>query len=157
MRKKIAIASLFVTGATLLLAQGMMGSGMMHKVPMMGGMGCPMMQSSNQKVKPLQYTPITNWKDKTKIAQGKKLFLQNCAMCHGINAEGGMGPSLNGSGHVIHHSPKKLLTQINNGGGGMPAFGNKLNKQEQESIVIYLHSLWPKNVQKAYDKKFHIK
>lgn len=155
MRKIIFSSIVIGSVATFLLAQGMMG-------PMMGGMmksgmSCPMRGGASQNVKPIKYTPIKGWNDKQKIAQGKKIFLQNCAICHGANAQGGMGPSLNGLGHVIHHSPKKLLTQINNGGGGMPAFGNKLSKEEQESILIYLHSLWPKKIQESYDKKFNVK
>jgi mono/diheme cytochrome c family protein len=29
-------------------------------------------------------------------AHGKQIFAQNCASCHGVKAEGGMGPNLHG-------------------------------------------------------------
>ena len=114
-----------------------------------------MMMSHMKKATP---TKIKGWSSNTKIAQGKKIFTKNCAVCHGKNAQGqGSFPALNGTGHVGHHAPSKLLAQITNGGGGMPPFKGKLSKEERESALIYLHSLWPKKVKQHYDKKFGIK
>ena len=104
------------------------------------------------------FAQIGGWSDVKKIEAGKNIFSKNCAVCHGKKAEGKVGfPALNGKGHVGHHSPAKLLAQITNGGGGMPAFKSKLTKQERESVLIYLHSIWPKKVKHHYDKKFNIK
>ena len=104
------------------------------------------------------FAQIIGWSDVKKIDTGKNIFNKNCAACHGKKAEGRASfPALNGKGHVGHHSPKKLLTQITNGGGGMPAFKSKLSKQEREFVLIYLHSIWPNRVKHHYDKKFKIK
>jgi mono/diheme cytochrome c family protein len=47
---------------------------------------------------------------------------------------------------------------INNGGkklgGWMPEVEDKLSEQEKQALLDYLHSLWPKNIQKKYDMRF---
>ena len=104
------------------------------------------------------FAQISGWSDINRIKSGKEIFAKNCAVCHGKSAEGkGMFPALNGTGHVVHHSPSKLLAQITNGGGGMPPFKNILSKKDREDALIYLHSIWPSKVKKHYDKKFGIK
>ena len=104
------------------------------------------------------------------IELGKTTFLNNCAQCHGINAIGMTKnwkkpvngvfppPPLNGSAHTWHHSPKLLLKVINEGGtkigGVMPSFENRLNEVEKQSIIKYLFSLWPKEIQDKYTERF---
>ncbi len=89
------------------------------------------------------------------IKQGKEVYAKNCAVCHGVNAQGkGKFPSLR-SGHVSHHSPKKLLSQIENGGGGMPPFKDRLTKKEIRAVFAYIHSLWSDKMKEHYRKKFH--
>ncbi len=147
--KKIAIVvSSIVLGLGAISAHGMSG-GMMN-----------MNMDSHPKGAHSSSSPthIKGWNNRKKIAVGKNLFAKNCAVCHGKNAQGqGRFPALNGKGHVAHHSPTKLLAQIENGGDGMPPFKNKLSKAERESIFVYLHSIWPKRVKHHYDKKFNIK
>ena len=88
------------------------------------------------------------------LKQGKDIFAKNCAICHGKNAQGkGRFPSLK-SGHVSHHSPQKLLAQIENSGGGMPPFKNRLSKQEIRVVFMYIHSLWSDKMREHYRKKF---
>jgi mono/diheme cytochrome c family protein len=105
-------------------------------------------------------------------ALGKNVFNKNCAVCHGKQAQGLVknwkkpiagvypAPPLNGTAHAWHHSPKILLETINSGGtklgGTMPAFNNKLNKEEKQAILDYLHSLWPENIQKKYNTRFKL-
>ena len=88
------------------------------------------------------------------ITQGKKLFLNNCASCHGTKAQGKIGPALNGTGHSAHHSPMSMMQKIKKGGKIMPSFKGKLKDEEIMFILKYLKSTWPKNVQKHYNKKF---
>ncbi len=104
------------------------------------------------------YPLMQGWGHRTRIAEGRKLFARNCAVCHGKHAEGkGRYPSLNGTRHVGHHAPSALLRRIANGGGGMPPFKGKLSKTQRENILIYLHAKWPARVKKHYDSKFNIK
>lgn len=119
-----------------------------------------------------------SWFDKDDIALGKKLFDKNCAVCHGINAAGKVKdwrvrlsngklppPPLNGTAHTWHHSPSLLDKIIQEGGnaygkaykGWMPPFKDKLNKKERLAILKYIHSLWPKEIQKGYDEFHKIK
>ncbi|GGH85013.1 mono/diheme cytochrome c family protein [Pullulanibacillus pueri] len=48
-----------------------------------------------------------------------KIYGQKCSTCHGANLEGGMGPNLQKIGGQL--SKDKIVNQIKNGGGGMPA------------------------------------
>ena len=155
MKKLAIVVTTLVFGFGAVNAHGMMDGDMDNHKMMNGKMGNNQMMDSNMKSS--YKTAIKGWSDKNKISQGKKLFAKNCVVCHGKNAQGGVGPALNGFGHVAHHAPSKLLAQINNGGGGMPPFKNKLTKKQQENIFIYLHSIWPKKVKEHYDKKFNIK
>lgn len=105
------------------------------------------------------------------IAKGKGLFEANCVICHGVGGvglgEGGaekdvngdfFAPSLDGSMHTWHHSPKSLMGTIDNGGarlgGRMPGFKGVLDDAEKRAILDYLYDLWPVEVQKKYDTMF---
>jgi len=119
-----------------------------------------------------------SWFDKADIEAGKKIFKQNCAVCHG-DAGAGTGrdwrqkmangkmppPPLNGTAHTWHHSPKLLDKIIQEGGktygkayeGWMPAFKDKLDEKDRLNVLKYIHSLWPKRIQKDYDEFYKIK
>ncbi len=109
--------------------------------------------------------------DKDSIKLGKVTFEKNCVTCHGAGAQGLTknwkqklpngkfpAPPLNGSAHAWHHSPKALLSTINNGGipygGWMPAFKDKLSEVEKQALLDYIYNLWPKSIQQKYDAKF---
>ena len=101
----------------------------------------------------------SRWYDQATIAQGATLFEQNCASCHGINAEATADwkktdadgnyppPPLNGSAHAWHHSKELLSRTILEGGakfgGSMPGFAGKLTAQEIEAVIAYFQSKWP--------------
>jgi len=105
------------------------------------------------------------------IQLGKISFDKNCITCHGRSGEGVTkdwkkkgtdgkypAPPINGTAHAWHHSPKALLVTLNNGGiklgGSMPAFKDKLSEAEKQSLLNYIHSLWPESIQKKYDSRF---
>ena len=107
-----------------------------------------------------QTTRIT---DQAILQKGQQLYLQNCAGCHGQQAQGLTrdwkqpdsdgkypAPPLNGTAHTWHHSAKGLVSTIQNGtigiGGNMPAWKGKLSKKDSLIIVIWLSSLWPEEV-----------
>ena len=102
---------------------------------------------------------------------GQATFEQNCVSCHGKNGEGIVkdwkkrqadgsypAPQVNGSAHAWHHSPKTLLSTINNGGaklgGQMPAFKDQLSEEEKQALLDYMYSLWPKDIQVKYSARF---
>ena len=80
-------------------------------------------------------------------AKGKEAFDQ-CAVCHNVDTdEKKMGPSLKGlfkrktlqSGKPVND--ENVLAQINNGGNGMPAYGDMLSADDKANILAYLHTL----------------
>lgn len=101
------------------------------------------------------------------IAQGKALYAQSCASCHGANLEGQPdwetpdaegrlpAPPHNETGHTWHH-PDRVLFQYTKLGGqdalalqgvefdsGMPAFGDVLTDREIWNVLAYIQSTWP--------------
>src|SRR3712207_6239275 len=67
---------------------------------------------------------------------GKDLFSQNCANCHTLAAAGAagkVGPNLD----QLKPGPDLVATQVKNGGGGMPAFANKLSEEQIQQISDY--------------------
>lgn len=99
----------------------------------------------------------------TPLNVGANAFESNCAVCHGAvgqgqpdwqirNDDGALRPPpLNGDGHTWHHSDGVLYRIVRDGGGipsqrnfksGMPAFGDKLTRQEIVAVLGYIKSLW---------------
>jgi mono/diheme cytochrome c family protein len=71
-------------------------------------------------------------------AQGKHLFLMNCAHCHADDAHGDEGPDL----YDLHKSDARIH-QIVTGGikGEMPSFAKKLNNEDIKAITAFLRTL----------------
>ena len=105
------------------------------------------------------------------VQLGESVYNKNCVSCHGekgrglakdwkVKDENGNypPPPLNGTAHTWHHSPEQLLYTIIKGGvemgGQMPAFESVLNKNEKLALIDYIYSLWPKEIQDKYDKRF---
>ncbi len=106
-------------------------------------------------------------------SQGRKLFLVNCAECHGVQGEGeknwrtigadgiAKAPPLNGTGHAWHHSEKSLTNSIKNGtikiGGKMPAWKDKLSDQDIKLILTWVTAQWSDEIYTAWYNRFHQK
>ncbi len=72
------------------------------------------------------------------VAMGRTLYVSNCASCHGQNAEGKIGPSL----HAMGDPDAKVYRHIANGfTGKMPAYKDKLTKDQIDTLVAYIQSL----------------
>ena len=73
---------------------------------------------------------------------GAALYAQLCAMCHGGDATGGMGPDLTTAEYSYGKTPEAVTESIAAGrDGGMPGFGNQLAQGELKALVDYLLSL----------------
>src|SRR5205085_9295905 len=71
-------------------------------------------------------------------AQGKHLFLMNCAHCHADDAHGDEGPDL----YDLHKSDERIRRQIIDGvKGEMPSFAKKLNDSDVRALTAYLRTL----------------
>ena len=97
---------------------------------------------------------------------GQELFTANCAACHGPSGEGQPDwhikkpdgtlppPPLNGDGHTWHHGDGLLYRIVSQGGksledprdtgfkSAMPAFGDRLSRDEIIEVLTYIKSLW---------------
>lgn len=102
------------------------------------------------------------------VALGKTLYAQHCASCHGVNLEGQLewrerkpdgkmpAPPHDATGHTWHH-PDDALFGITKQGitayapagykSDMPAFGGELTDEQIWSVLAYLKSTWPLEIQ----------
>ncbi len=110
------------------------------------------------------------WFNQDIVEYGDNVFQQNCAVCHGSNAEGTRDwkktdangnyppPPLNGSAHAWHHPIDQLARSIKQGGvklgGVMPPFGNKLSDQEVLAAIAFFQSKWPNQVYDTWHQRF---
>lgn len=113
------------------------------------------------------------WYTVSQVEKGKKVYQQNCIMCHLPNGAGTTNwkeklpdgsyppPPLDGSAHAWHHSFDALMETVNKGGaefgGKMPPFGDKLNPEEKEAVIAYIQSLWQDDIYKHWEEKINIK
>ena len=71
------------------------------------------------------------------LAAGGTVFAENCAGCHGADGTGGNG------GPDLTNIPAakdriSVLRQVQNGGGGMPAFKGQLSPKEMQEVASYV-------------------
>jgi mono/diheme cytochrome c family protein len=94
-------------------------------------------QADRERVNPFAAKPDA-------VAAGENLYRNNCARCHGANAEGkGSRPSLK-SERLAAATDGEIAWIIKNGQmyKGMPSWGG-LPEQQRWQIVTYLRSLNP--------------
>lgn len=107
------------------------------------------------------------------IADGKQLYMEHCASCHGRNLEGQPdwrrqlpsgrmpAPPHDASGHTWHHGDRTLARITKEGasaviGGGyesdMPSFGEMLSDTEIMAILGYIRSHWPERERRHQER-----
>jgi len=75
-----------------------------------------------------------------RIAQGRKLFEQNCTACHGQNATGGRGSDL--TGRLQHGATEnEIVDNITHGIAGTEMPGFPLSRDDAQAIAAFLRSL----------------
>ncbi|HLH40264.1 MAG TPA: cytochrome c [Bryobacteraceae bacterium] len=86
--------------------------------------------------------------DKGDAAKGKEVFDSNCSVCHNADStEKKMGPGLKGlfkRSKLANGKPMNeanVRAQINEGGGGMPAYSDMLSAEEKDNLIAYLKTL----------------
>ena len=73
-------------------------------------------------------------------AAGKEVFTSNCAGCHTLadaGTNGTQGPNLD----ELKPSEVHVQSQVTNGGGGMPAFGDRLSEEQIQAVAAYVSSV----------------
>ncbi|MGA3131104.1 MAG: c-type cytochrome [Terracidiphilus sp.] len=119
---RLTVLILFAASAAILLAAD---NSWLHKVP----------AADRARGNPYAGRPEA-------VSAGGNLFAQNCAQCHGVDAEGRHGrPSLR-SERVAHSTDGELAWLLRNGSlrKGMPSW-NILPEPERWQIIAYLRSL----------------
>lgn len=106
--------------------------------------------------------PITE-----RVAQGQKVYAANCASCHGDKMQGqpnwkdqmpdGLlpAPPHDATGHTWHHPDQQLFqiiklgtaAVVQNYKSNMIGFGNRLSDQDIWSVIAYIKSTWPADIQ----------
>lgn len=99
----------------------------------------------------------------TQEAEGKVVYDQYCASCHGMNGEGQANwqypdadgflpaPPHNDSGHTWHHSDIQLLAVIAEGRNKMPPFAETLTAAQQEAVLAYIKTFWSPEIRAAQE------
>ena len=98
------------------------------------------------------------WYSPDQVERGAGVFAQNCAQCHGANAEATPNwrelnpegkyppPPLDGTAHAWHHPLDILRRTIRQGGiplgGTMPPFEDKLSAEEIDAAIAFFQSKW---------------
>ncbi len=104
-------------------------------------------------------------------AQGRALYAEHCAACHGAALEGAPewrtpdadgrypAPPHDATGHTWHHGDGLLFDYVKRGGqavlddmgvafaSGMPGFGTVLSDDEIAAILAFIRSTWPPEIQ----------
>jgi cytochrome c oxidase subunit II len=70
-------------------------------------------------------------------ALGKETFVGVCAKCHGLAAQGDIGPNI--ASNPLLNDPKALANVIRNGTGKMPAVGKDWQQPQMAATIAYLH------------------
>lgn len=108
--------------------------------------------------------------DQRLVMQGKTIYANNCASCHGADLQGQPdwrrarlpsgrlpAPPHDKTGHTWHHPDALLIDMVKNSlvpgktaprgyETDMPAYGEVLSDQEIIAVLAYIKSSWPANV-----------
>ncbi|GIP41063.1 hypothetical protein J31TS4_43430 [Paenibacillus sp. J31TS4] len=71
-------------------------------------------------------------------AQAEQVYKANCLACHGDNLEGKMGGNSNLTKVGARRSKEQIVTQISNGGNGMPGFKGRISDTEINALADWL-------------------
>ncbi len=95
-------------------------------------------ESGNDSRFSASHPPASRSDQSVLIRAGQRLFLRNCAPCHGADAHGEEGPDL----HHLDWTDDQIATRIRNGKKGqMTAFGKKFSREDLKDIIAYLRTL----------------
>jgi len=117
--------------------------------------GCGQQQAGEMA----QNSSLERWYTSAQVERGEPLFRENCAVCHGGEAQGlardwrqplpdgnYLPPPLNGSAHAWHHPLHVLQRTIELGGapvgGQMPGFSDRLDREERLAIIAWFQDKW---------------
>ena len=74
------------------------------------------------------------------LDRGADVYQARCAVCHGEDGTGGVGPELTGVAEEL--SVEEHLDVVWNGGGGMPRFEGQIDEEDLAAVVRYEREGW---------------
>jgi mono/diheme cytochrome c family protein len=85
--------------------------------------------------------------EEERLAEGRELYIQECAHCHQIHGEGyaHVYPPLAGNPIVTLHNPEPTIEIVLYGRGSMPPFRNELGPEDIAKIISYIRTAWGNN------------
>ena len=91
-------------------------------------------------------SPACRADPKADLAAGKKIFADNCAVCHGADGKGNTRarraePDRRRSGSTARTKPAIVDGIWNGRGGVMPAWAGRLDDATIKALAVYVHSL----------------
>jgi mono/diheme cytochrome c family protein len=100
------------------------------------------------------------------MARGARIFQENCAICHGPEAQGhpdwqtpgvAAAPPLNGTGNEWKRKHPELVAVIKQGVKRkneqiMPGWEGRLSEQDIEEVIVWFQALWPADVYARWRK-----
>ena len=102
---------------------------------------------ANERFTPIfaqyQEVPIPELAQDAEAMQvAERIYLNNCAVCHGSNAQGGYGfPDLTDDDWLYGGEPENILTTLNNGRNGLMPSWQQLGENNIENLTQYVLSL----------------
>lgn len=73
------------------------------------------------------------------VTEGRGVYEQRCATCHGMKGEGVSAVIAMGGPNIqAFHDPQDVIHAVENGKGIMPSFTKVLSKQEIQSVAEYV-------------------
>jgi cytochrome c oxidase subunit 2 len=85
---------------------------------------------------PDEYDSWVSARANAKLALGKETFVGVCAKCHGLAAQGGVGPNI--SQNPLLGDRNGISNVIRHGTGKMPAVGNDWTQEQLDATIAYL-------------------
>ena len=110
--------------------------------------------------------------DASLVSLGQKIYLQNCASCHGVKLEGQknwqtrddegylLAPPHDETGHTWHHNDEYLFLMTKYGiekiigkkyPNNMPVYEDILSDKEIIAVLSFIKSSWPKKIQEIHN------
>ena len=119
--------------------------------------------------------PLIDVTNAEMVQTGKELYFYHCSECHGKNLEGETpnwrdfkedgtlpAPPHDKTGHTWHHDDQTLFDYTKKGGAAMvpkgfksamPGYGKILTDLEIRSILSYIKSTWPQEIQEKQSQR----
>ncbi|QYX55302.1 cytochrome c [Roseovarius sp. SCSIO 43702] len=113
--------------------------------------------------------------DPATLAQGREVYAEHCASCHGVDLEGAPNwrvrnadgrlpaPPHDASGHTWHHDSAALFAITKHGVGAMigdpdyasdmPVYAGVLSDEEIVAVLSFIRSTWPAEIREMHEQR----